>query len=142
MREYEHRLDKELKKGLKPFSNRPRNSEGLVECFNVVPYEEGVMSHTEVVSLNDATKNWGAAMALPTNPTTRDITIRVTDLISTDEVLGAMVYLDEVLEGTADVDGEVVITGVTLGGHSVRIVAAGYIDSDADALFNDFIVVT
>lgn len=142
MREYEHRLDKELIKGLKPYSNRPRNSEGLIECFNVVPYEEGVMSHAEVISPNDATKAWGAVMALPTNTTTRDITIHVTDLVSTGDVTGAMVYLDGVLEGTADVNGEVTILGVSLGGHSVKITAAGYLDSDTDALFNDYIVVT
>lgn len=142
MREYEHRLDKELIKGLKPYSNRPRNSEGLIECFNVVPYEEGVMSHTEVISPNDATKAWGATMVLPTNTTTRDITIHVTDLVSTGDVSGAMVYLDGVLEGTADANGEVTILGVSLGGHSVKITAAGYLDSDTDALFNDYIVVT
>lgn len=142
MREYEHRIEEEFKKGLKPFSNRPRNAEGLVECLNILPHDEGIKSHVSVVSMNDAGKDWGVASSLPTTTTTRDITLHISDFVDDTEVEGAMVYLDGVLEGTADVNGEVTITGVVLGGHSVKITAAGYVDSDADALFNDYIVVT
>ena len=142
MREYEHRLVEELKKGLKPFSNRARNAEGLSVCFNVLPYEEGIRSHMEVVSLNDEGTDWGAVAELPTNTTTRDITIHIGDLIDDADVDGAMVYLDSVLVGTSDASGDVAISGVTVGGHNIKVTKAGYIDSDSDALCNDFIMVT
>lgn len=142
MREYEHRLAEEFKKGLKPFANRSRNAEGLAVCFNQMPYEEGIQPHEIITSLNDATKAWGADVALPGNVVTRDITIHVADLTTTGDVSGAMVYLDGALAGTSDANGDVAITGVTLGGHTVKITEAGHLDSDLDNIFNDYIMVT
>jgi len=142
MREYEHRLVEEIKKGLKPFSNRARNAEGLSVCFNVMPYDEGVRGHIPVVSLNDADKDWGETAELPSNTTTRDITISISDFVDGEDVDGALVYLDGSLAGTTDSNGEVSITGVTVGGHTIKVTKAGYIDSDSDAICNDFIMVT
>lgn len=141
MREYEHRLAAEFKKGLKPFANRSRNAEGLSVCLNQMPYEEGIKPHETVVSLNDATKDWGADIPLPGNVQTRDITIHIADLVSDGDIEGAMVYLDGELAGTSDAEGNVDIAAVALGGHNIKITAAGHIDSDLDYIYNDFIMV-
>jgi hypothetical protein len=141
MREFEVSLTEEIKKGLIPFSNRSRNLEGLSVCHNIEPFDEGMRTHEAVISLN-ANQDWGAEEALAAVVTTRTITIAIKDWVSEDDVVGAMVYIDGVLAGTADENGELTIVDIELGGHSIKITAAGYLDSDTDYLLNDYFVVT
>lgn len=142
MREYESSLTKEFLKGLIPISNRPRNAEGLFECLNIYPEGEGFVSHKTIYSLNDVDVNWGSQATLIEHATTRDYTISIKDYVSDDDLSGAMVYIDGALVGTTDVDGLLTVEGIAIGGHAIKITLAGYLDSDADALLNDYFVVT
>ena len=58
------------------------------------------------------------------------------------ELQTVAVYLDDVRKGNTDADGELDIANVSVGGHTLKLTKAGYDDSDADDLYNDYIVVT
>ena len=141
MKEFSKLLSEELKQGLVPYTNRPRNVGGLRESFNLEVTDEGLACHEEVVSITED-RDWGQEEVLTPAATTRDITIVVRDYVSEDDVEGAMIYIDGNLAGTADVNGELLIEGIAIGGHSIKITKAGYLDSDADYLLNDYFVVT
>jgi len=142
MREFEYDFSLEgLNKGLRNFSNNPRNNKALVECHNVGPGKGGPELHEPLTDLNADGITWGGEGLEDQPSTTRDITIVVKDYVTEAELPDAHVYVDGVDEGVADSNGEVNITGIELGGHSIRITLAGYLDSDADDLLNDYFVV-
>lgn len=141
MREYEVPLVEEFKKGLIPFSNRPRNAGGLTDCFNVFPDDEGIKSHEEIISLNSATKDWGVQESLVVSTDIRDVVINIKNYVDVNNIEGAMVYIDGVLRGTTDIDGELTVTDLSVGGHSLQVSEAGYIYSADDHLLNDYFVV-
>lgn len=53
MKEFNFKLDDNLFKGLRKFSNNPRESNALVECHNLAPSEEGFDLHKYIVSMNE-----------------------------------------------------------------------------------------
>jgi len=141
MRQAETGLDKIFRNGLRQFSNNPRNMPALVECHNLAPAEQGLEPHEEILDLGASGVSWGGKGVYVPGGITRTVTIRVSDYVDDTELSGVSVYLDEVLQGTTDSDGEIDITGVQVGGHELRLTKTSYTDSDQDNLFNDYIMV-
>jgi hypothetical protein len=141
MKEYTFTFKEGLTKGLRRFSNTPRNAQSLVELHNLAPSDLGIEPHEALISLDDTAAFGGiGAKAAITN--TSDITIAIQDYVdSSVDIAGASVYIDDVLVGTTDANGEIDLT-LTVGGHSIKVTAAGYVDSDTDDLLNDYFVVT
>lgn len=132
----------DFSKGLRRFYIR-RNSDELDECHNFAPMENGLELHDALVSLNSTGTAWGGRGKLSAATATRDITIIVSDFVDGADVASASVYLDDVLQGTTGAGGEIDIADVDVGGHTLKITKAGYLDSDADdIIYNDYIVVT
>ena len=141
MKQGEIDLTRALKRGLRRFSVSPRNSLWLIECHNWAPAEDGVEPHETVTSLGASGISWGGEGQYSFSAPIRDITIRVTDYVDEDELSGVTVYLDGVSQGTTDANGEIALHGVTVGGHELKLTKTGYVDSDVDTLFNDYIMV-
>ena len=142
MREFESSFPAEgFNKGLRNSSSNPQNDPALVECFNVGPGKFGPELHKPVISF-ESTQSWGGRGLEQLPALTRSITIVVRDYVSEADVEGAEVYIDGVSVGAADVNGEVNIPSIEIGGHSIRIVKTGYFDTTADDLLNDYFVVT
>jgi len=129
-----------FKQGLRGYSNNPRNSPGLVECFNLAPAEKGLVGHEEILDIA-SDQSWGGEGVYTPSAITRTVTIRVTDYIDLSELETVSVYLDGDLEGTTNSDGELTILDVAVGGHLLKLTKTGYLDSDADDLYNDYIFV-
>jgi len=140
MKEFVSSLVKELKIGLRPFSNRPRNAEGLSEAFNLEPKDEGLRAHQTVVSMNED-RDWGEEELYTPSVETRDIILVVRNFTDLVEVEGASVYVDGVLAGIADENGEVALVDVAVGGHSIKVTATGFVNSDEDVLPNNYFTV-
>ena len=132
-----------LKSGLRRFSHNPRNSSGMVELHNLAPAEQGLEPHEEINSLAGSGPGgeWTGYGTYTPTAQTRTITIRVTDYVSDTELQTVAVYLDNVSKGNTDAGGELDIADVSVGGHELKLTKAGYLDSDADTLFNDYIMV-
>lgn len=127
--------------GLRRDSRRERNTLRFVEFYNVVPMEDGVDFVDPILSLN-TTQTWGGLGKDLPGLATRTVTIDVTDYVDGSDIDGVSVYLDGVLKGTTDANGELDIADVAVGGHTIKLVKTGYLDSDADTLLNDYILVT
>ena len=141
MKEYSFVFDEGLTKGLRRFSANPTNEPTLVELFNLAPSPLGLEAHETLTSLNEDDVSWGGIGTKAPVTDTREITIAIADYVDEDTVIeGAEVYIDGELMGTTDENGELDVT-LTVGGHSLRVVAAGYVDSDEDDLLNDYFVV-
>lgn len=132
---------KNLGKGLRAFKNVPMNEDSLVECYNLAPAEAGLEIHEALTSLNADGVTWGGEGIKAAPTLTRDISINIKDYVSEEILEGAAIYLDTILKGTTDVNGNLTIEDVTIGGHFLKITKAGYVDSDADVLYNDYIMV-
>ncbi len=130
-----------LKSGLRRFANNPRGVPGLVECHNLAPAEQGLEPHEEITNLGRSGISWGGEGTYTPTAVTRTITIRVTDYVDSTELQTVAVYLDTVSKGNTDAAGELDIASVAVGGHALKLTKAGYLDSDADDLFNDYIFV-
>ena len=130
-----------FKKGLRPFSMNPRNSDFATELYNLAPAELGLESHDQIHDITVSGVEWNGAGQYTPSAITRTITIRVTDYVDASELQTVSVYLDTVLKGTTDTTGELSIAGVTVGGHELKLTKTGYIDSDDDTLYNDYIFV-
>ena len=130
-----------FKKGLRPFSSNPRNSDFAVELYNLAPAELGLEGHEQIQDLTVAGVEWNGQGQYTPTAITRTITIRVTDYVDSSELETVSVYLDTVLKGTTDANGEISIASVTVGGHELKLTKTGYTDSDADTLYNDYIFV-
>ena len=141
MKQGEVDLSRALKRGLRRFPVSPKNSEWLLECHNWAPAEDGIEPHETLISLGAASISWGGEGVYSAAATTRTITIRVTDYVSTAELADVTVYIDSVSKGTTDANGELDIANVSVGGHELKLTKSGYVDSDADDLFNDYIMV-
>ena len=142
MKEYEFTFQEGLTKGLRRHFTNPRNEQSLVECHNWRPTEAGLVTHEAVVSLNAASITWGGLGKWAAAGATRDITVHVTDYIDTTELQTVSVYIDTVLKGTTDANGDLDVDSVAVGGHTLKLTKTGYLDSDADTLLNEYIVVT
>jgi len=141
MKEFEFTFDKGLRSGLRKHFSNPRNEQALVECHNLMPIETGLEIHEAVNDLN-VSYAWGGLGKWTVAGATRDITIHVADYIDASELQTVSVYIDDVLKGTTDSSGELDVDGVAVGGHTLKLMKTGYLDSDADTLLNDYIVVT
>ncbi len=73
--------------------------------------------------------------------TTRTITLNINDYISLEDLQTVAVYIDSIYKGLTDVNGDITITSITVGGHTIKMTKTGYINSDLDDLYNDFIMV-
>jgi hypothetical protein len=115
----------------------------MFELHNLAPAEQGLEVHEEILSMAGAgpDDSWPGYGTYTPAAQTRDITIRVTDYVSDAELQTVTVYIDSVSKGTTDVNGELDISSVAVGGHELKLTKAGYLDSDADTLFNDYIMV-
>ncbi len=142
MREYPMTLDNELLKGLTNNLFQQRGTAGLIECLNIDKEQNALAYFERATSFNDASKDWGSVTSSREFTDTRDVTINVKDFSSLQNVEGAMVYIDGVLKGTVDANGDITVIGLEVGGHSIRVEAAGYIGSAKDPLLNDVIVVS
>jgi len=142
MREFEFTFDEGLKHGLRRFSNSPRGEQALVECHNLAPADQGLELHEAVTDLNATGVTWGGLGQFSAAAATRDITIHIADYIDASELQTVSVYIDDVLKGTTDANGELDVDDVAVGGHALKLTKTGYLDSDADVLLNDYIMVT
>lgn len=129
-----------FKKGLRPFPTNPRNSDYATELYNLAPAELGLEEHEEIRDIASEIEWNGQGQYTPT-AITRTITVRVTDYVDSTELETVSVYLDTVLKGTTAATGELSIAGVSVGGHELKLTKSGYVDSDADTIFNDYIFV-
>jgi hypothetical protein len=128
--------------GLRRFDSNPKNSPAIVELYNIAPADKGVIPHPPVTSMNDATASWDGRGSKTSTPTTKDITIAIKDYVDPDvEIENASVYIDGVYKGVTDADGELLVEDIEVGGHTIKITAASYTDSDQDDLLNDYFVV-
>jgi len=131
-----------LSVGLRAFKNIGRNDHSLVECYNLEPRgkEEGPVIHEVLTSLN-ATATWEGEGQKSASALTRNITIYVADYVAETDLATVAVYIDGVSKGNTDANGELDIADVAVGGHLLKLTKTGYTDSDADDLYNDFIMV-
>lgn len=141
MKQGEVDLSRALKRGLRRFPVSPKNSEWLLECHNWAPAEDGIETHEQLVSLGADDIEWSGQGVYSATAITRTITIRVTDYVSDVELETVTVYIDNVDKGTTDANGELNVSNVSVGGHKLKLTKAGYLDSDDDDLFNDYIMV-
>ena len=141
MKQGEVDLTEFMKKGLRRFEESGRNSKWLLECHNWAPAEDGLEPHETLTLLGASGVSWGGQGQYTPETIVRDITIRVTDYVDDDELSGVTVYLDGVSQGTTDANGEIDINTVTVGGHELKLTKTGYLDSDTDTLFNDYIMI-
>ena len=142
MRAFQYIFNEGLGGGLRRFSSNPCNKQSLTECHNAMPNEDGLVPHETVISLDADDISWGGEGKLTAYSPTRSITINITDYVSAADVATASVYLDGTLQGTTDANGEINLTDVTIGTHTLKITKTGYVDSDDDTLLNDYLVVT
>lgn len=141
MKQFEFTFEKGLRGGLRKFVSNPRNEQALVECHNLMPTEAGLEAHEAVNDLN-VSYTWGGLGKWTVAGATRDITIHVADYIDATELEDVTVWIDDVNKGTTDSSGELDVDGVAVGGHTLKLTKTGYLDSDADTLLNDYIMVT
>ena len=142
MKEFPFNIKEGLTKGLRRFSTNPMNSQFMVELHNLAPSDQGLEPHETITSLNATGVTWGGVGAKAAITDTADITISLKDYIDEDDIADAAIYIDGIYIGVTDADGELDVVGVTLGGHTLRVVATGYVDSEDDDLLNDYFVVT
>ncbi len=142
MREFEVTLADPLFAGLRSSDRRERNTVQLIECYNVVPSGKGIDFHEAITSLNADGIAWGTSYPTAAEVETTTITVSVKDYVTSEDLEGVSVYLDGVLKGTTDANGDLEIADVTVGIHAVTLTKALYVDSDEDDLVNDYIVVT
>jgi len=134
-------LNESLKTGLRRDQNNPRNQEALVEFHNIEPTKSGPRIHEQLTSLNASGTTWGGLGSKAASTETRTITINVQDYITDTNLETVAVYIDGVSKGNTNVNGELSVADVTVGGHVLRLTKATYLDSDADDLLNDYFVV-
>jgi hypothetical protein len=130
-----------FKKGLRPYHTNPRNSDYCTELYNLAPAEMGLEGHEEIQDITVTGIEWSGQGQYTPSAITRTITIRVTDYVDASELETVSVYLDTVLKGTTDANGELSIASVSVGGHVLKLTKTGYVDSDDDTLYNDYIFV-
>lgn len=73
---------------------------------------------------------------------TRDITIKSQDYSSGVPIAGDAVTIDGEYVGVTDASGEIAVSGIAVGSHTIAFSKSGYKDSDADSLANDTFEVT
>lgn len=59
MRQATKRIEKALRNGLRRYSNNPRGTPGLIECFNMAPGAQGLEAHETITDLNADGVSWG-----------------------------------------------------------------------------------
>ena len=72
----------------------------------------------------------------------RNVTINIKDYATEVDLETATIYVDGSYKGGTDSDGNVYISNVSVGDHTLRITKSGYLNSDLDDLANDTFTVT
>jgi len=72
----------------------------------------------------------------------RDITLNVKDWATEVDVSGVTVYVDGTWKGSTDGDGNISLSNITVGDHTLRLTKSGYLNSDLDDLANDSFTVS
>ena len=138
MREFPFTFKEGFVRGLRRFQTNPINIQSLTELHNMAPDVDGLTPHQVITSLNASGETWGGVGAKDAISDTVDITISIVEYVDEDvDVAGASVFIDGVFAGSTDNNGELDVT-VTVGGHAIKVLATGYIDSDVDGLINDY----
>ena len=134
---------KDISKGLRRYKRNPRNTGGLVECFNLAPDKDELKPHDALLGLGDDTVEWDGKGVYSSSALTRSITIAVTNYDTAAVVVGITVSVDGVSKGVTDAGGELIIAGVAIGRRAIILSdLQNYYDSDDDSLCaNDAIFV-
>lgn len=140
MKEFNFKIKDTIFNGLRRFSNNQREDEMLIECHNLAPAENGLELHEYITSMNESA-SFGGVGEEAADSTTRSITLNVNDFVTLVDLETVSVYLDAVLKGTTDVNGDITIADVEVGGHALYMTKTGYKDSNLDTIYNDFIMV-
>jgi hypothetical protein len=136
-------ISEPFKVGLRRFSQGLRGQQGFYEFHNVMVEEGGPRLHETITSLTDDSNGWAGLGTEDLFTKLRNIVIHVHDFATGDTPLeNVTVYIDGVSKGTTNASGELTITDVEVGGHSIKLTHATYVDSDEDEIANDFIMVT
>jgi len=72
----------------------------------------------------------------------RSVTLTIYDYQTDAVVDGAAVYVDGTHRGVTDAAGQITVTGLLVGSHTLKVTKTGYVDSDLDALANDSFTVS
>jgi len=95
---------------------------------------------------NDVVSTFTVLIGGTTGVAYRDVTLVYTDVVTEIAVADATVIIDEGLEteqtGTTDASGKVTFLTIKTGTHYIKATKSGYLDTDADDLDNDEILVT
>lgn len=114
MREFGITFDKEFRKGLRAFRNPPRGEEGLVECYNLMPGEIGLLPHEPLTDID------------------------LTDLTGSipPELVGLRAYwkLNETIGPYLDVLGNVPLTNITDAAETDLEAVVGIISNGQKAI--------
>ena len=140
MKEFPFTFAEGLTKGLRRFRTNPRNNQSLTELHNLAPSELGLEPHEFLTSMDASDITWGGHGAKAIVTSAREITIDITDYVDAEDIEDAYVWVDGVLMGQTDENGEIDIT-TTTGNHALVVTKTGYLDSGDDDLLNDYIVV-
>ncbi|OQY25703.1 MAG: hypothetical protein B6244_14785 [Candidatus Cloacimonetes bacterium 4572_55] len=73
---------------------------------------------------------------------TRDITINIKDCATEVELESVTVTIDGSWKGTTDANGNLNLSGIAVGDHTIKLTKTGYLDSDLDDLANDTFTVS
>ena len=74
--------------------------------------------------------------------TSKNLVLVVKDFATEVAVQGASVYADGSYRGYTNSDGELYLYNIAIGDHTIKLIAAGYLDSDEDELANDTFTVS
>lgn len=141
MKEFQITLTEKMERGIRRFlTHASKAVPGILELHNIAPAEEGWELHDPIIYLSSSA-DFNGATEIPMVDELRSITLSVRDYVaSTNYASGASVYLDGSLVGTSDASGEIALSNVTAGKHSIKIVATGtYLNSDTDDVAYDVI---
>jgi len=74
--------------------------------------------------------------------TSKNLILVVKDFATDIVIPGASVYVDDTYKGYTNTDGEIYLNNISIGDHTIKLVAQGYLDSDEDELANDTFTVS
>ena len=107
-----------------------------------MPMEQGYKGHEVFNDMNGTGITWNGLGKLTAATATKSITLNVKDYLTDSNLQTVAVWLDGVSKGNTDASGNITITGVSVGGHTIKLTKTSYVSSDDDDLANSYIVVT
>ena len=132
---------KNISKGLRRYKRNPRNTGGLVECFNLAPDKEELKPHDTLLGMGDDTVAWGGEGVYTSSSLVRSITITVTEYGSSDVVGGVSIAIDGVDKGETNALGVLTIADVAIGRRAIILSdRQNFYDSDDDDLYDNDVI--